>query len=413
MNLLYFLLIKMYVAGIYLASLLGNAKARLWIAGRKSVFDILQKKLRPGENRIWVHASSLGEFEQGRPVIEAIRSNDPEVKIVLTFFSPSGYEIRKNYQQADYISYLPMDGPGNARHFIDIVQPRKVIFIKYDYWYYYLTVLHQRNIPVYLCSGIFRKDQLFFKWYGGWYRKLLSDFTMLFVQNKESVELLNKIGYSNVLHTGDTRFDRVVAIASQSANLEEIKTFVGTNRCLVVGSSWEPDEDLLATYINESTFDVKYIIAPHEIHSSHIERIEKLILKKTVRYSGWQKQVHMDVKVLIIDNIGMLSSLYKYGQVAYIGGGFGKGIHNILEAATFGKPVIFGPKYQKFQEAKDLIELGGAFTIGDYAGLKNRLDHLFTNPSLLNESGNIASSYIRKNTGATAQILSVMMVKKE
>ena len=409
MNLLYYLLIKLYEFGIRLASLSGNSKAKLWITGRKSVLDMMKNTLVPGEKRIWVHASSLGEFEQGRPVIELIKSNYPEYKILLTFFSPSGYEIRKNYKYADYIFYLPMDGPINSKRFTELAKPEKVIFIKYEYWHYYLSALHNRNIPTYLCSSIFRKDQLFFKWYGGWYRNILSYFKLLFVQNELSKCLLADIGFTNVKVTGDTRFDRVQAITSQSQKHEEVKFFTGDKKCIVIGSSWEPDEDLLAKYINESILSVKYIIAPHEINSSHVERIEKQIIKKTIRYSNWIKKQTEDYDVLIIDNIGMLSSLYQYGNVAYIGGGFGKGIHNILEAAVWGSPVLFGPNYHKFQEALELIELGGAFVINDYSRLKTILDSLFTDTLMLNESGKIASDYISRNTGATEKIVSVIM----
>lgn len=394
---------------IHIASIFGNEKAKLWITGRKSIFNNLKGKLVSGERRIWVHVSSLGEFEQGRSIIETLRKKFPQFKIVLTFFSPSGYEIRKNYTNADYISYLPMDGPWNSNRFIDLVQPEKVLFIKYEYWHYYLSALKRRNIPVFLCSAIFRKDQLFFKWYGGWYRNMLSFFEFLFVQNDESKRLLENIGYKNVLVTGDTRFDRVYEVATTARKLEEIKLFTGNSQCLVIGSSWEPDEELLSKYINESSKLIKYIIAPHEIHKSHVERIEDQILKKTIRHSVWKEQPSGNYDVLIIDNIGMLSVLYQYGQIAYIGGGFGKGIHNILEAAAYGNPVLFGPVHQKFQEARDLIILGGAFVVKDYDGLKTKLDDLFTNKTALNASGKIAANYISQNIGATDKIVSTIM----
>ncbi len=394
---------------ILLASLSGNAKAKSWIKGRRSVLNSIKKSLADGEKRIWVHASSLGEFEQGRPVIELIKNTYPEYKIFLTFFSPSGYEVRKNYRFADYIFYLPMDGPNNARRFTELVNPEKVIFIKYEYWYYYLSAIHKKNIPVYICSAIFRKDQLFFKWYGRWYKNILSNFTLLFVQNDLSGKLLNNIGITNVIVTGDTRFDRVLAIASKAQKYEEINLFRHNKRCIVIGSSWEPDEQLIINYINETDISVKYIIAPHEINTSHIEHIENQLNKKSVRYSVWKQEQSGEYDVLIIDNVGMLSSVYQYGLLAYIGGGFGKGIHNILEAAVWGIPVLFGPNHGKFREALELIEIGGAFAIYDYNGLKTKFDYFINNTLMSNESGTIASDYIKGNTGATEKIVSTVM----
>lgn len=387
----------------------GNQKAKLWLQGRKGIFNNLQQQLKENERRIWVHAASLGEFEQGRPIIEKIKSEHPEFKIFLTFFSPSGYEVRKNYTGADYIYYLPADTPANARNFVDLVRPEKVLFIKYEYWYNYLSVLKKRNIPVYLCSAIFRDNQLFFKWYGGWYRQMLSLFRHFFVQNDSSRELLASIGISNVTVAGDTRFDRVFAIASQVRENADVAAFVGNHKCLIAGSTWEPDEDLLSAYINQSNFPVKFIIAPHEIHESHIERLEKAIQKTTVRFSTWKQDQTIAANVLIIDNIGMLSSLYRYGNVAYIGGGFGKGIHNTLEAATFGLPVLFGPNYFKFQEAIDLINNGAAFSIEDVDELKTKLNALFENPVLLKDSGQKAADFVRHNIGATDKIMTSIM----
>lgn len=404
MTFLYYIIIKLYQFSINLASLFGNPKAMLWIAGRKGLFARLQSTLKPNERRIWVHAASLGEFEQGRPLIEKIKEQHPEYKVVLTFFSPSGYEVRKNYTGADYIFYLPADTPSNAKRFIDLVNPEKVLFIKYEYWYNYLSILKKRNIPVYLCSAIFRENQLFFKWYGGWYRKILSLFGHLFVQTAKSGELLKSLGYTNVTVTGDTRFDRVYAIATQSREIHEVAAFVGNHPCLIAGSTWEPDEDLLSTYINMESASIKYIIAPHEIQPAHIERLEGSIRKKVVRFSSWKHDQSGNPDVLIIDNIGMLSSLYRYGQVSYIGGGFGKGIHNTLEAATFGLPVLFGPNYHKFQEAKDLIALGGAFSISNQDELNSRLDELFNNVTSLSEAQRTAAEYVKNNIGATELI---------
>ena len=409
MNLLYFLLIKIYQSGIFIAALVGNPKAKLWVNGRKAIFAGIAKKLIPGERRIWIHASSLGEFEQGRPLIEMIRKEYPYYKIFLTFFSPSGFEIRKNYTGADYVFYMPMDSASNANRFINLVQPEKVFFIKYEFWFHYLSVLKKKNIPVYLCSAIFRENQLFFKSYGSWYRKILSYFTYLFVQSEQSLKLLENINFHNVKVTGDTRFDRVYDIASQAREIENVKTFVNNYPCLIIGSSWEQDENFLARYINSSELNTRFIIAPHEINISHIERLEKSLTKNVIRYSEWCKHPSKKCEVLIIDNIGMLSSLYRYGQVAYIGGGFGKGIHNILEASTFGLPVLFGPRYEKFQEATDLIHLGGAFPIDGFEMLKQKLDELFTNQGLLKKSGDTACEYIKNRTGATRKILKVVM----
>ncbi|MDP4209484.1 MAG: glycosyltransferase N-terminal domain-containing protein [Bacteroidota bacterium] len=406
---LYNNLIRLYNIAIRVAALTGNIKARQWVDGRKDIFRNLENKLQSGERRIWVHAASLGEFEQGRPLIEKIKEQHPEYKIFLTFFSPSGYEVRKNYAGADYIFYLPADTPGNARRFIDLVNPEKVFFIKYEFWYNYLSLLKKRDIPAYLCSSIFRSNQLFFKPYGGWYRKILSFFSHLFVQTEASALLLKNIGFTNVTVTGDTRFDRVYAIASQAREIDEVKTFVGDKQCLIAGSTWEPDEDLLSQYINETPSPLKYIIAPHEIQVSHIDRLEKSIQKKVVRFSSWKLNPSGDFDVLIIDNIGMLSSLYRYGQVAYIGGGFGKGIHNILEAATFGLPVLFGPNHKKFQEALDLIDAKGAFPIQCFTGLKNQLDRLFNDPQYLQTSGNTAGNFVKQNIGATNKILSSIL----
>lgn len=407
MIVLYNLFIRLYSGAIFLASLFGNEKANAWRRGRKDILQIIKQRLSTSEKdkKIWVHAASLGEFEQGRPIIELIKQRFPEYKIVLTFFSPSGYEVRKNYNGADYIFYLPADTASNAAAFLNIVNPSKVFFIKYEYWYHYLSMLKKRQVPVYLCSAIFRENQVFFKWYGGWYRNILSFFRHLFVQTEKSAQLLASIGVTNVTVTGDTRFDRVYAIASQARDIPEVKAFVKEQRCLIAGSTWEPDEELICRYINECTLSLKYIIASHEIHEAHIQGIEKLMKKKVVRFSTWKQNMSGDFDVLIIDNIGMLSSLYRYGQVAYIGGAFGKGLHNILEAATFGLPVLFGPNHTKFQEALDLIRMKGAFAINEYSQLKSKLDELFTKEIVLAEAGAQASALVKMNVGATEKIL--------
>jgi 3-deoxy-D-manno-octulosonic-acid transferase len=403
--LIYNLFVTCYWGAIYMASFFGNPKAKLWIKGRKNLFQTLKAQLKPDNQRIWVHAASLGEFEQGRPLIEKIREQHPDVHIVLTFFSPSGYEIRKNYSGADYIFYLPMDSGRNAQRFIDLVNPQKVLFIKYEFWYHYLLTLKKRNIPVYLCSANFRENQMFFKWWGGWYRKMLHFFSHFFVQTATSERLLKSIGLNNLTITGDTRFDRVYDISLQAKDIPCLKTFIGENQCFIAGSTWEPDEELIARYINETARPVKYILAPHEIHAAHIERLEKSIKKRTIRFSNKDNASLADYDVLIIDNIGILSSLYRYGQVSYIGGGFGKGIHNILEAAVFGLPVLFGPNHLKFQEALDLIEEGAAFPINTYDDLKTKLDKLFGSAETLDMTGKIAASYVKRNIGATEKIM--------
>ncbi len=410
MNLLYKAVIFLYSLSIRIAAIFGNEKAKHFIAGRKNIFAQIQNKLQPNEKRIWVHAASLGEFEQGRPIIEQIKSQYPNYKIFLTFFSPSGYEIRKNYSGADYIFYLPPDTRKHAEQFVKMVDPSMVFFIKYEFWYYYLSTLKKKGIPTYLCSSIFRPSQTFFKWYGGWYRQMLGSFNHFFVQTEESKTLLESISIRNVTVTGDTRFDRVYSIATAARELPEIALFTENKPCLIAGSSWQPDEELLCEYVNGST-GIKFIFAPHEIDEAHIQHIEKLISKKVVRHSQWKNNTQGDFDVLIIDNIGMLSSLYRYGQVAYIGGGFGKGIHNILEAATFGLPVIFGPNYRKFREAVDLIAHEGAFSISNYHELKQILDKLFADYVFFNKSATTAKQFVNENIGATDKILSSVSLK--
>lgn len=410
MTLLYKLSIYIYYILIQFSALLLNKKAQLWINGRKNIFERISSSLKPSEKRIWIHASSLGEFEQGRPVIEKLKEFRPDYKIVLTFFSPSGYEIRKNYQGADYIFYLPLDTRRNAERFIRLVQPEMAVFIKYEFWFNYLTEVKKRNIPLYLVSANFRNNQSFFQWYGTWFRKLLFNFEHIFVQNESSRELLKTIDIQNVTVAGDTRFDRVYSIATSAKELPEVKAFVGNSMCIIAGSTWEPDEELLIKYLNETSHSVKMIIAPHEIKEASIQDIINKFKKKSIRYSQIKNEDSTSAQILIIDNIGMLSSLYRYGKIAYIGGGFGKGIHNILEAATFGLPVIFGPNYQKFQEAINLQKEGGAYSISEYADLKSVLDKLIEHISINNyASGQISKRFVENNLGATNIILRKML----
>jgi 3-deoxy-D-manno-octulosonic-acid transferase len=400
---LYSLGLKFYYLLIFLVSLF-NRKARLWIRGRKGIFDKIKKQVKPENNLLWFHASSLGEFEQGRPLIEAFKNRNKSVKILLTFFSPSGYENRKNYKTADYIFYLPPDTKKNAYKFIKLINPSKAFFIKYEFWYHYLNQLQINNIPVYLVSANFRQNQVFFRWYGGWFRKILNKFTHIFVQNKKSEQLLKQIGLDNVTISGDTRFDRVAEIARQAREIEIAGKFRQKSPLIIAGSTWEKDEEILVEFINTSSLNIKYIIAPHEIHESGIQRIIKSISKPVIRFSSASTVNIKDYQVLIIDNIGMLSSLYRYANIAYIGGGFGVGIHNILEAATFVLPVVFGPNYGKFQEAVDLVESGGAFSVNDYASLKIQFENLLGKIEK-NEAGRISREYVLKNQGATTKIL--------
>lgn len=403
MTLLYNLGIAAYSCLIKVVSRFNN-KAKLLYDGRMETAKRL-KELRLSGKVVWIHAASLGEFEQGRPIIEKLKEQHPDYKIVLTFFSPSGYEVRKNFDLADCVLYLPSDTKSHARQFIDAINPEKVFFIKYEFWYHFLIELSKRQIPVYGVSMIFRKEQSFFKFYGLWFRKMLSAFDKFYVQDKVSGDLLKSIGLSNYSVAGDTRFDRVRDIAKESRDFEIVKQFVGdSKRIIVAGSTWAPDEDILIDYIQGEDQEVKLIIAPHEIHKEHIEQIESKLKVTFFKYTEAENAAP-DAQVLIVDTIGMLSAIYKYGQVAYIGGGFGVGIHNTLEAATYGMPVLFGPNYKKFKEARDLIELGGGFTVKNETELNDHMQSLWNNSSLLSKSSEKAGGYVNKMCGATAMIM--------
>jgi 3-deoxy-D-manno-octulosonic-acid transferase len=403
MFLLYNSGIALYQAGIKLAAK-WNEKAGLLSKGQNSSFSILQEKIISGHKYVWFHASSLGEFEQGRPLIEELKRRYPEHKVVLTFFSPSGYEVRKNYAGADVVLYLPMDTPRNVSRFLDIVKPEKAVFIKYEFWANYLTDLKKRGIPTYLVSAIFRPQQAFFKWYGGWYRSLLSAFTHLYVQDKPSDELLRSIGVTNVTVAGDTRFDRVAEIAAQAKELPVVEAFAKGRKVLVAGSSWPLDEDILFDYFN-SNEDLLLIVAPHVTSESHIEDICRKLKRPFARYTKTDEQHAAQADCLIIDCIGLLSSIYRYGQIAYIGGGFGVGIHNVLEAAVYGVPVIFGPNYHKFREACGLIEAGGGFSISESQQYVNLMDKLLQDNSYLVSCGKKSSDFVHGNLGATDLIM--------
>jgi 3-deoxy-D-manno-octulosonic-acid transferase len=372
--------------------------------GHWIVYELLRQQKEDGAKYIWFHAASLGEFEQGRPLIEKIRERYPEYKILLTFFSPSGYEVRKNYKGADIVCYLPLDKPRNVNKFLDIIQPCMAFFIKYEFWKNYLDELHKRNIPVYSISSIFRKEQIFFKWYGGTYRKVLANFDQLFVQNETSKRFLSKIGINKVTVVGDTRFDRVLEIRQEAKDLPLVEAFKGNSMTIVAGSSWQPDEDLFIEYFNTHP-DIKLIIAPHVIDENHLVEIISKLKRPYVRYSKANEQNVRNADCLIIDGFGLLSSIYRYGEIAYVGGGFGVGIHNILEAAVYGIPVIFGPKYQKFMEAKQLLEENGAFSIKNYEELSQLLDKMISDTEYLKEVGANADNYVSKNLGASEKIL--------
>ena len=411
MRYLYTFGILCYGLAIRLASLF-DKKAKLWVAGRRDIFQQIKNKLAANNSPVaWFHASSLGEFEQCRPVIDAFKKQYPDYKIFVTFFSPSGYEVRKNYPNADYVFYLPLDTMFNARKFVDMVNPKMAFFVKYDFWFNYMAVLDKRNIPTILFSSIFRPSQYFFAWYGKWFCRRLNAFDHLFVQNKESEKLLKEHGISQCTIAGDTRFDQVMAIAANVKQFPEVMRFVGQSKVLLAGSTWEPDERLLKSFADTySSSDIKFIIAPHEIHASRIDFLMKLFGNTCVKYSDIANISDLkDYKVLIIDNIGMLSSLYQYAYVAYIGGGFGKGIHNILEALAFGKPVCFGPKYQKFQEAKDIVNLNGGWSVGDEKSLNKALTDLFDSEELYNKASDVCRHYVQDNKGTSDTIINMVM----
>ena len=404
MKFLYNIFIFFYHLFIRFAALF-NPKAKLWLNGRKNIFSEIEKKIIGTPKIIWIHCASLGEFEQGRPLIEEIKQKFSNYKILLTFFSPSGYEIRKNYSGADFIFYLPMDTAANAKKFISMVKPSMALFVKYEFWFNYLNTLKNNKIPTYLVSGIFRENHYFFNWYGTWFRKQLSAFTFFFLQDETSEKLLNSIGYTNTKITGDTRFDRVLAISKNTEQIDLITLFKGNKKIILAGSTWNPDEKIISP-INFSQANYKLIIAPHEVNENHIEIIRKQFSKNNLLcFSQANSENILTADVLIIDNIGMLSSLYQYAEIAFIGGGFGKGIHNILEAATFGMPIIFGPNNAKFKEANDLLKLGVAFTVESSERFEKIFFSLAKNEIERNEITKNARSYIEENCGATASIL--------
>ncbi len=375
-----------------------HKKAKLWCEGRKNLFERLSQSIDPTAQIIWVHVASLGEFEQGRPIIEQIKADHPEYKILLTFYSPSGYEIRKNYQGADYIFYLPLDTPSNAKRFLDIVNPKVAVFVKYEYWINMLSQLRARAIRTFIVSAIFRKDSIFFRSYGNMWRKALDTFETIFVQDEASKQLLSTIGKENVVVAGDTRFDRVAQIAAAAKKIDTIEQFKGQSRLFVAGSTWGPDEDLLVALANDNP-SIKFIIAPHEMSEERMSKIESTAKGGAVRYTAYDGNV--DCQILILNTMGMLSSVYGYADFSYIGGGFGVGIHNTLEAATFGLPIAFGPNYHKFKEARDMIALGAATSITDYQQLSAWFAPLRDDAAFLASVQQISKEYTAQNQGAT------------
>jgi 3-deoxy-D-manno-octulosonic-acid transferase len=383
-----------------------NRKARLYIKGRENWLAGLKATVDNNSRYIWFHCASLGEFEQGRPVMEAIRREYPHFKIILSFFSPSGYEIRKNYPVADLVCYLPPDTRENAGLFVDTIHPEKVFFVKYEFWYHFLKTLSEREIPVYLISGIFRKEQRFFSsmpW-GAWFRQIPGFFAHFFVQDEDSARLLAGIGYRNSTISGDTRFDRVAAIANSSQLFPVVDKFLGGKPLFIAGSTWEPDEELLVPFINRHS-ELKYILVPHEISHQQIDRLVRMLKKPTTLFSAIDEATIHHSEVIIVDSIGLLSGLYRYGTFAYIGGGFGAGIHNILEAATFGMPVFFGPRYGKFREACHLVKNGGAFPVTSPEAFEKALCRLIDHPEELEKTSRISSDFVLNNLGATDIIL--------
>lgn len=406
MRFFYNLGVLCYFAGISMAALF-SAKARKWVHGRRGWRQTMQEAAGRGDQvnspskTIWFHCASLGEFEQGRPVIEKFRKQYPRWRILLTFFSPSGFEHCRDYPYADHVFYLPPDTPRNVRFFLDTWQPSLAVFVKYEYWYNYLNGLAIRKIPVMVISAIFRSRQHFFRFYGAWFRKHLAHMECIFVQDETSRALLAGNGISSAVVSGDTRFDRVAVLRNDSTTFPAVEDFGRGHHVLVAGSTWPGDEHVLHAVFNKSLAGVKLIIAPHEVDEANIRRLCDLWGKHASRFSGLNGQVPEDARVLIIDRIGMLAHLYRYGQVAYVGGGFGQGIHNILEAATFGLPVIFGPRHHKFAEARDLLKLGGAFCVGNEDDFDRRMNELLTEPGLLKQAGEVCSRYVDSKRGAT------------
>lgn len=399
LKLIYNIGVRLYGLGILMASWF-LPKAKLWVNGRKTIYTDLKKLEKRTEILIWVHCASLGEFEQARPLIEKIKA-ECNALVLLSFFSPSGFEIRKNYALADAVVYMPLDTPQNAKKFIESIKPDAVYFIKYEFWLNHLNELKSRNIPSFLVSGLFRKKQPFFKWYGYYFRKSLSAFNHFFLQDIESSELLKSLGFNNYTVCGDTRFDRVIQIANEKKELPQIRQFKNDGLLVVCGSTWPVDEAYLLKIIAESPKNVKWIFAPHQIHHAEIQKLTQIPNINTVLYSAYSDIKNLkEAQLLVIDSIGLLSSVYAYADIAYVGGGFGKAVHNTAEPAVYGIPVVFGPKHKKFKEAIDLMMLRGAFAVSNAEILKKTITELIENPSGRADAGKKAKAYISQNSGA-------------
>lgn len=399
------------IAGFLLKIIaLFSPKMKLFVDGRKLVFPILEQKIKPTDKTIWFHAASLGEYEQGLPVIEKIKEAFPLHKIVVTFFSPSGYEVRKNNTVAEVTIYLPLDTKKNAQQFLKLVHPDLVFFIKYEYWPNYLAELKKRQTKTYLISGILRENQLFFKWYGGFYREALNTFDYFFVQNENSKKLLLGLGKTNVAVSGDTRFDRVATILEKDNSLDFISQFKDNTLTIVVGSSWPKDENLLVDFINSNTLNVKFIIAPHNVKAEQIQQLQNSITKKTVLFTEKENKNLADYEVFIIDTMGILTKIYSYADIAYVGGGFGNpGVHNLLEPATFGVPIVIGPNYSHFAEATALVNMEASLSIANNTELNKVFRNLILDDSLRQEKGLLCETFVQMNKGATAIILKYIL----
>lgn len=411
MAIFYFIAVKCYGLFIAVGSIF-NDKARQWMRGRKGLFSLMRTTLKPDEQRIWIHCSSLGEFEQGRPVMERIRQEFPQFKLVVTFFSPSGYKAKKLDTIADYVFYLPLDGPHNAKRFLDLVKPHAAFFVKYEFWHFYIYECKRRKIPSYAFSCNFRPSQVYFKWYGFFFDKILRRISHIFVQNQRSLELLYKRSIPHVTVSGDTRFDRVVATRDNNRSLEIVEIFHQNKKVFIAGSTWPADDDIICKLINDCTDDYKFIIAPHEISETKLSELLQKIKKTAVRYS----QFTIDKKecdVMIIDNIGLLSTLYRYGTITYVGGGFGTGIHNILEPAVYGLPVIVAPQYSKFNEALALLKIRGMFVVKNHQTLKTVFDDLKYNFEKLQAIKTANLKYIDQQKGATDIIINYLKLNWE
>lgn len=407
MRWLYEISTRIYHTGIRLAYPF-YGKAKQWVDGRKATNSWLTSA-RKGKY-LWFHCASLGEFEQGKPVMETLRKQHPEYKLVVTFFSPSGYEIRKNYSGADQVLYLPAASASNARKFLDHLDIALAVFVKYEFWYPYLKALHQRSVPVFLIAAVFRDDQPFFKWYGGVWREMLGFFSAIFVQEEASKKRLEKLKTPPVYATGDTRFDRVIETALQAKEVPLVNAFTQGRTTIIAGSSWGPEEEMLATFIRKASAELCFVIAPHDVGENHIRALLKKIPenKKAERFTRAKPDSVAEAQVLVVDQVGYLSSIYRYGDVAFIGGAFGKGLHNILEASVFGMPVIFGPDHQRFPEAADLIDKGGALSISDETAFLNALQQIIGDPDKKQRMAAASALYVREKQGATRAIVKIL-----